>query len=156
MLETKKQKNMNFKPSCSSNNDRFIPNRSQMRVDLCRASILSADKRRIAYIEKEVNERSAGETGIPTIVQGRHRIQSRQLLLRLPRCWHLCNLNSVLEWEGIYLVFPSTIVKAWHSVVQLGISCMAQVRKGTHHTLDPLKSHLVWNGYCMSWSQFAY
>jgi hypothetical protein len=51
--------------SNSSNNDRFIPNRSQMRVDLCRASILSADKRRIAAIEKKVSQRSAGENGDP-------------------------------------------------------------------------------------------
>jgi len=53
-------------PAISSfDRDRFIPNRSQMRVDLCRASILSADQRRIAAIEKKVTERSAGENGDP-------------------------------------------------------------------------------------------
>jgi len=51
--------------SISSNNDRFIPNRSQMRVDLCRSNVLFADKRRIAAIEKKVIERSTGEIDGP-------------------------------------------------------------------------------------------
>ncbi len=42
-------------PSISSG-DRFIPNRSQMRLDLCRASIFSAEKKRLEFVEKKVKE----------------------------------------------------------------------------------------------------
>jgi len=43
-------------PSCRSG-DRFIPNRAHLRVDLCRASFLSAEKRRIEVIDKAVENR---------------------------------------------------------------------------------------------------
>jgi len=43
--------------------DRFIPNRAHMRIDLCRASILSAEKRRMAAMCKLANEIKSGESG---------------------------------------------------------------------------------------------
>ena len=51
-----------------SSGDRFIPNRSQMRVDLCRASLASAEKKRLNFIERKVTENDIsmndnGETG---------------------------------------------------------------------------------------------
>ena len=50
--------NRTMKASPCHSSDRFIPNRSNMRIDLCRASILSGEKRRLDFIEKTVTERS--------------------------------------------------------------------------------------------------
>ena len=48
--------------------DRFIPNRSQLRLDLCRASVQSAEKRRMAAMEKmaeQIRQNGGTENGNP-------------------------------------------------------------------------------------------
>ena len=45
--------------------DRFIPNRSHMSIDLCRASVQSAEKRRMATMEKMAEQIRSGENGSP-------------------------------------------------------------------------------------------
>ena len=48
--------------------DRFIPNRSQLRLDLCRASVQSAEKRRMAAMEKmaeQIRQNGGAENGNP-------------------------------------------------------------------------------------------
>ena len=40
----------------TSSGDRFIPNRSQMRVDLCRSSMFSSEKKRLEFMDKKVKE----------------------------------------------------------------------------------------------------
>ena len=45
--------------------DRFIPNRSHFRVDICRASVESAEKNLSATFEKLSRQRSLGENGNP-------------------------------------------------------------------------------------------
>ena len=79
-----------------SNSDRFIPNRSQMRVDICRASILSAEKSRLEAIDKKASgetSRDASDvqspangnasTEILTPIQSEYRARLRGTLLNL-------------------------------------------------------------------------
>ena len=81
--------------------DRFIPNRSHMRIDLCRESFLSADKRRLAAIKKGISQGYLGrENGDPrqyptsgpssntreimTPLQTEFRLRMRGALLNIP------------------------------------------------------------------------
>ena len=66
-----RKKNMNFSPIRSlsgsvlhDNADRFIPDRSAFRVDICRATILDAEKRR-RVAENDMLNLSLGENGDP-------------------------------------------------------------------------------------------
>ena len=79
------------------NSDRFIPNRSQMRVDICRASVLSADKSRMEAIEKKASGTYGSDAGeaqsqsnsnattseILTPIQSEYRARLRGTLLNL-------------------------------------------------------------------------
>ncbi len=78
--------------------DRFIPNRSQMRVDICRASVLSAEKSRMEAIEKKAagisgvtseetqsqsTSSNASTSEILTPIQSEYRARLRGTLLNL-------------------------------------------------------------------------
>jgi hypothetical protein len=51
MEQTPRESRSRFSP-LRCDGDRFIPNRSQMRVDICRANVLSAEEMRLEAIEK--------------------------------------------------------------------------------------------------------
>lgn len=77
--------------------DRFIPNRSQMRVDICRASVFSAEKLRMEAIERRTSGQVDQDSGdaqaqpnsnsttseILTPIQSEYRARLRGTLLNL-------------------------------------------------------------------------
>ncbi len=52
--------------------DRFIPNRSSMRVDLCRATLLSTEKRRLEFIAKSGAEQSNSSISVDSTNTSSH------------------------------------------------------------------------------------
>jgi len=68
--------------SCSSC-DRFIPNRSHLRTDLCRASILDAEKRRCYAIEKKISGKKIEKDSL-TPLENEFRLRMRNALLDIP------------------------------------------------------------------------
>lgn len=80
----------------SSNSDRFIPNRQYMDMEICRANVISAEKQRVAAIEKKAEQLRLGENGDPnsqsppsrgetlTPLQSEFRRRMRGALLNVP------------------------------------------------------------------------
>ena len=73
--------------------DRFIPNRSDMRFDICRSNIFSAEKSRLEVLEKEIKASSNGgeqmnghgrSSEILTPAQSEYRARMRGILLDIP------------------------------------------------------------------------
>jgi len=93
---TRNQCRTNDKSQCSG--DRFIPNRAQMHMDLCRASVESAEKYRLAAIDQEATgQRSNIENRDPsqehrlkkeevTPLQAEFRNRMRDALLNFNSC----------------------------------------------------------------------
>ena len=97
------QKKSTFLTPSRSREDRFIPNRSLMQDELCRASLLCAEKRRLALIDQKASERNSttassrenGDLNAPnqrqstgqgtlTPLQSEFRLRMRGALLNIP------------------------------------------------------------------------
>ena len=97
--------NKKLQPSpCASGGDRFIPNRSHLRIDLCRASIVTAEKKRLEFIEKKTvendhnintvdnndqpansnNDMTRSSSEILTPIQSEYRARMKGALLNVP------------------------------------------------------------------------